>query len=305
MIKLIQSPVVFKEDTHQYFLRDKELKGITSTLIHRAFPDKYKDVDPAVLAKAAEKGHALHVAIECFDVFGGNPEEAEDPRILSYSNIKKEYGLTTIANEYLVSDEQHYASAIDIVMVNKDNEICIVDTKTTYYLDMASTGLQLSIYKRFFEFQNPHLKVAHMYVLWLPNRDHTIAKLHELSVVSDDIIDSLIEADLNEQPFDITTTYGTLPARLNDVEDEIIRIDAEMKMWKERQDELKKGLYDLMEKYDIKSFTGQKIKLTRVLPTKSESIDTKRLKEEHPDIYAQYAKTTERSGSLKITIQKQ
>lgn len=302
MIELVKSPVTFIDDGHRYLLGDKELKGVTSSLIRLAFPDKYKDVDPEVLANAARKGKELHTAIEFFDEFGGDPAEATDDRITAYARIKEENHLTTIANEYLVSDEQNYASSIDIVMVNADNEICLVDTKTTYYLDLSSTGLQLSIYRRFFEMQNPGLKVAHIYALWLPNRDHSIAQLHELSVVSDEVIDSLIQADLAGQAFDITKAYGSLPTRIGEVENEIVRIETEMKVWKERQEELKQGLYKLMEEHDVKSFTGGKIKLTRVLPTTSESIDSKRLKEEQPEIYAKYTKKTQRSGSLKITI---
>lgn len=311
-IVLKKSPVVFDDEQHRYFLGDKELMGITSTLIHRAFPKKYDGVDKEVLANAARMGHELHTKIEFYDnfIFGTDSdidpfETFNDDRIQGYARIKSTNGLTTIANEYTVSDEQHYASQIDIVFVDSNGDICLADLKTTYTLDKSSTGLQLSIYKRFFEMQNPELPVKHIYAIWLPNKDHSIAEIHELPVVPDETIDRLIDADLNDNPFDIVESYGTLPERLREVEDEVVRIEVEMKLCKQRQEELKKGLYDLMEKNDIKSFTGQKVKLTRVLPTKSESIDTKRLKEEHPDIYSQYTKTTERSGSLKITILKQ
>lgn len=311
-IVLKKSPVVFDDEQHRYFLGDKELMGITSTLIHRAFPKKYDGVDKEVLANAARKGHDLHTKIEFYDnfIFGTdsdiNPFETfNDDRIQGYARIKSTNGLTTIANEYTVSDEQHYASQIDIVFVDSDGDICLADLKTTYTLDKSSTGLQLSIYKRFFEMQNPELPVKHIYAIWLPNKDHSIAEIHELPVVPDEIIDRLIDADLNDKPFDIVQNYGTLPERLREVEDEVVRIEVQMKRCKQRQEELKNGLYDLMEKNDIKSFTGQQVKLTRVLPVKSETFDSKRLKDEHPDIYSQYTKTTERSGSLKITILKQ
>lgn len=300
--QLYKSPVVFREDDHTYWLGEKQLKGVTSTLIHLAFPDKYKDVDPAVLANAARMGHELHEKIEFHDTFGSNAEEHGDERIANYERLKSEHGLRTIANEYLVSDEETYASSVDIVMLNKDDEICLVDTKTTYNLDKQSVALQLSIYKRFFEHQNHGLKVKKLYALWLPNKDHTIAELHEVAPVKDSIIDSLIEKDLAGETFDVTTTYGDLPARLHDVEDEIVRLEAQLHEFKEREDELKKGLYNLMMTKDVKSFTGEKIRLTRVLPTTSETFDTKRFKTEHPDIYKEYVKTTEKSGSLRITI---
>lgn len=302
MITLRKSPVVFNEEEHRYFLGNKELKGVTSTLIKRAFPDKYKDVDPQVLANAARKGHELHSLIEYHDNYGTNPEEHGDPRIASYERLKKEHSLTTVANEYLVSDEENYASSIDIVMLNGNDEICLVDIKTTWTLDRQSTAVQLSIYKRFFERQNPGLSVAHIYVLWLPNKDLTIAELHELPVKDDEFLDNLIESDLTNQSFDIVATYGSLPEAVRAVENEIVMIEKEMKECKERQDELKKGLYKIMEENDIKQFRGTRVTLTRVLPTETETFDTKRFKEEHPDMYKEYTKISARKGSLKITV---
>lgn len=302
MIELYKSPVVFKEDKHEYWLGDKQLKGITSTLIHRAFPNKYSGIDPEVLANAAKKGHELHEMIEFHDSFGSNAEEHADPRIVNYERLKQENGLRTICNEYLVSDEENYASSIDIVMLNAADEICLTDTKTTWSLDRQSTGLQLSIYKRLFERQNPGLKVSHIYALWLPNKDTSIAELYELPFVSDAVIDALIKADLNDEAFDISIAYGSLPAMLNDVQDEVIRIVKQLSELKEMEETLKKGLYKQMEAVDLKTFEGTKIKLTRVLPSKSESFDSKRFKEEHPDLYKEYVKTSPRAGSLKITI---
>lgn len=301
MINLMKSPVRFDEEQHRYWLGETELQGITSTLIHRAFPDKYKDVDPAVLANAAKKGHELHALIEYHDNFGTSADEHNDERVEIYEKMKSSHGLKTIANEYLVSDEEHYASCIDLVFADNDGNICLGDVKTTWNLDRESTALQLSIYKRLFERQNPELKVKCLFALWLPNRDYTLSEIVCLRQVSDDVIDSLIAADQEDKPFDIAQAYGNLPAMLNSVEDEIIRIEQQMKMCKERQDELKKGLYDVMEKFNVKSFRGSKVLLTRVLPTTAETFDTARFKKEQPELYKQYVKQSNRAGSLKIT----
>ena len=304
MIELKKSPVIFNEDEHTYWLNGVQLKGVTSSLIHRAFPDKYKDVDPEVLANAARKGKELHALIEYHDTFGTSADEHDDPRVAAYERLKSEHGLKTIANEYLVSDEEHYASSIDVVMVNNSNEICLVDIKTTWSLDRQSTALQLSIYKRFFERQNPGLKVTWLFALWMPNRDYSLSDMLCLQEVNGTVIDNLIQADLQDQAFDITASCSSLPARLNEVEDEIIRVEQQLKDLKLWEDNLKLGLYALMEESDIKSFrsASKRILLTRVLPTETETFDTKRFKEEHPDLYKEYTKTSTRKGSLKITI---
>ena len=81
MIELKKSQVVFNEENHTYHLNEVELQGITSTLIKRAFPDKYADVPEEVLAEAARRGTELHKEIEFRDHFGG---DVEDVRLKNY-----------------------------------------------------------------------------------------------------------------------------------------------------------------------------------------------------------------------------
>ena len=89
---------------------------------------------------------------------------------------------------------------------------------------------------------------------------------------------------------------------LHEVEEEVARLESLIKEAQERQKELKQGLYDLMAKHDVKSFTGSRVKLTRVLPTESTSFDSKEFKVDHPDIYKEYCKKTQKAGSLRITL---
>ena len=302
MIELVKSPVIFREEDHTYWLGNNQLKGVTSTLIKRAYPNKYDGVAPEVLANAAKKGHELHALIEYHDQFGTNGEEHEDARVAIYDRLKREHSLKTIANEYVVSDNLHYASCIDLVMTDAIGDIVLADIKTTWNLDKESTALQLSIYKRFFELQNPGLKVKNLYAIWMPNRDYSLSSISPLREVDESIIDALIEADQEGREFDITTAYGDLPERIASVQDEVIAIVRKVEELKEREKELKEGLYEQMMLHDIKSFESEKLRLTRVLPTTSETFDSKRFKEERPDLYSQYVKTSKRDGSLKITI---
>ena len=72
----------------------------------------------------------------------------------------------------------------------------------------------------------------------------------------------------------------------------------------DRQKLLREGLYALMEEHNVKSWTGSKIKLTRVLPTESETFDSKAFKEAEPELYKKYVKKSKRAGSLKVTLVK-
>ena len=303
---LNQSPVTFRSDDHTYWFGDKELKGITSTLISRAYPDTYKRPSnyteeqwQEILANAAAKGSNMHETIELYDELGAM---SDLPELQSYIRIKAENNLTVLATEYIVSDEEDYATAVDKVMMKPDGGIILVDFKRTSVLHIDNLTCQQSICKRFFEKQNPGLKVAGIYVMWLREDK---SRFEELNPWADEALDLLIAADKEAKPFDIQATYGTLPATFAKVENEIVCIETAVKQMQERSKLLKEGLYKLMEEAGVKSWTGSKVKLTRVLPTTSKTFDAKRFEAEHPDLYKKYTKDSERSGSLKITIAKE
>lgn len=300
MIELRQSPVVFDEAAHRYWLGEKELKGITSTLVNRVFPFEkdYGDVDKETLKRAADRGHAVHAAIQRFEDEG---EFSAIPELEEYATIKEREGLQHVASEYIVSDEKTYASAIDLVMVDRMGEIVLADIKTTYSRHYDKTALQLSIYRRFFEMQNPGLKVSRIAMIWLRGEQSEFRELHPLA---EEALDDVFRAEAEDTQFDITSTYGDLPAVFAQVEDEVARLEEQAAQVKARQEELRKGLYALMEKADVKKFTGSRVTLTRVLPTEATTFDSKALKAEHPEIWAKYVKKTQKAGSLRVTLKK-
>lgn len=303
--ELKQSPVTFRSEDHTYWLGDKELQGITSTLINFAYPDTYKKPDrytdeewKEVLDNAAAKGSVMHETIELYDELG---IDSDLPELKSYISIVKENNLTVLATEYLVSDEEHFATAIDKIFVTPEGKIILVDFKRTSVKHYDNVALQLSICKRFFELNNPDLKVEGCYLMWL--RDDK-SEFRNLAVWPDEMLDDLIDSYLTGKSFDIQKTYGTLPMKFAEVEDEVARLEMAVKVAQERQKELKQGLYELMEENNIKAWTGAKVKLTRVLPQKKVSFDSKAFKEKHPDLYKEFCKESEVAGSLRITVNK-
>lgn len=296
-IKLTTSEVVFIEESHQYFLGDKELQGITSTLIPKAYPSTYMGIDQETLENAAARGTFMHRVIEGYLNDGTYYEGL--PELDNFIKIMADNKLTCLATEYIVSDNEKFASAIDLVMVNKKGEICLVDLKRTSELHFEEVALQLSIYKRWFERMNPGLDVAHIYVLRLRDNECDFV---ELNPVSDGFFKGLIEAYNKGLPFVPFHFYGNLPSQLVSAEEQIAYFMAKVGEIKEKVDKLKSGLYDLMEQYNVKSWKGEKVSITRVLPSVSVSVDSKKLKESYPDIYKECLKQSKRKGSLKITV---
>ena len=82
----------------------------------------------------------------------------------------------------------------------------------------------------------------------------------------------------------------------------ITTIEKEIKRLKEMQDDYKEQLLKAMEENNILKFDISELTITRKAPTTRESIDTKALKEELPDIYDTYCKISNVKGSLTIKV---
>ena len=74
------------------------------------------------------------------------------------------------------------------------------------------------------------------------------------------------------------------------------------KALEDQEKDLKKALYEAMEKYGIKKFESDVLNLTLVLPTTAVSVDSAKLKRKYPDIAAECSKTTSKAGYVKITL---
>jgi hypothetical protein len=74
------------------------------------------------------------------------------------------------------------------------------------------------------------------------------------------------------------------------------------KQMDEQEKQLKEQLVKAMETYGIKVFENDLIKMTYVAPTTRSTIDSTRLKKEHPDIVAEYSKVSDVSASVRVTL---
>lgn len=77
---------------------------------------------------------------------------------------------------------------------------------------------------------------------------------------------------------------------------------ASFKQLEEQYKAMKNKLYQLMEEYDIKKWETDRIIITRTLPTKRESLDSKKLKADHPDLFETYKKVSTVAGSVRIKL---
>lgn len=82
----------------------------------------------------------------------------------------------------------------------------------------------------------------------------------------------------------------------------ITTIENEIKRLKEIQDNYKEQLLMVMEEQNILKIDIPELTITRKTATTRESLDSKALKEELPDIYDTYCKISNVKGSLTIKL---
>ena len=299
-MKLVKSKVRFDEEHHRYFLGEKELSGITGTLIKKAFPDTYKGIPDAVLAKAAERGSVVHQNLELFDTICNsdiNIMPSVLPEVKDYNEMLISYGLHHVDSEYLVTDNENFASAIDKVLADNEGNIYLADIKTTATLHYDNVSLQLSIYAKWFEEQNPDLKVKEIVCMWFKNGQ---SKFQPLPRVENYQIDDLINAYLAD---DAEYQYKVeVPEQFSALEQEYRLITARMDALKIKQDDLKEQIMKMMEANKQKSIKTQFGSYSYVAATTKQTFDTKLFKDTEPDHYEHYLKETTTKPSLRIKL---
>lgn len=299
-ITLNESKVTFVEESHQYFLGKKELKGVTGTLIKKAFPDTYKNIPESVLMKAAERGGLIHNTFETFcSIFDADIKKYPNPteELQAFHAMLVSFGLHYIASEYLVTDGENFASAIDGIFADNEGNIYLVDYKTTATLHYDNVSLQLSIYAKWFEEQNPDLKVKEIVCMWFKNGQ---SKFQPLPRVADWQIDDLINAYLAD---DAEYQYKVeVPEQFSALEQEYRLITARIDAMKIVQDGLKEKIMKMMEDNKQKSIKTNIGSYSYVAATTKKVFDTKLFKDTEPDHYEYYLKETATKPSLRIKL---
>nr|DAQ19607.1 MAG TPA: exonuclease [Caudoviricetes sp.] len=292
--------VTFIEESHQYFIGKKELKGVTGTLIKKAFPDTYKNIPESVLMKAAERGGLIHNTFETFcSIFDADLKQYPNPteELLAFHSMLVAYDLHYVASEYLVTDGENFASAIDGIFADKEGNIYLVDYKTTATLHYDNVSLQLSIYAKWFEEQNPDLKVKEIVCMWFKNGQ---SKFQPLPRVADWQIDDLINAYLAD---DAEYQYKVeVPEQFSALEQEYRLVSARMDALKIKQDDLKEQMMKMMEANKQKSIKTNIGSYSYVESTTKRTLDMKLFKQKYPNAYEKLTKVSISKPSIRIKL---
>jgi hypothetical protein len=134
------------DETHTYLVDGVIVPSITQILKIK-FGNKYAEVSAEVLQSAAEKGTAVHKAIENYCKTG----EVEDLKeVKNFIFLQKQYRFEVLENEVPIilfkNDEPIVAGRLDMVL-KIDDVIGGGDIKRTSVLDKEYLAYQLNLYR--------------------------------------------------------------------------------------------------------------------------------------------------------------
>lgn len=143
--------VEFLEDSHLYLVDGVKLPSITQ-LMKSKFGNMYDSVPKAVLKNAAQRGNAIHKAIEMYCKHGTDNESQE---VRNFKFLCKKYGLKVKDNELMVILEDDDgnpigAGTLDLLCKTRGG-VLIGDIKTTSQLNKEYLFYQLNLYARAYE----------------------------------------------------------------------------------------------------------------------------------------------------------
>lgn len=301
MIRLKKWAGSFNEGEHRYFREDGlELKGVTGILHRRVFPDMYKDVPKYHLDNAADRGHMIHSRVQLYDLSGIGTDMRE---VANYARLMAENGLVHIDSEYLVSDNEHYASAIDKVyhkIGTPENEVILGDVKTTSKFNREYVSWQLSIYADWFEEMNPGLIVTGLIGIWLREDNYrgSIAKIIPVERKPSEIVSELLLCDIEDREFKI----DMMPTYITDNLDRLIWLKRSIDEMTAEKDAITKEILEKMQADQKDKVDTGVMLFTRKAGAVTNRFDTKLFKEEHSDLYEKYVKQSVGNETLQIKL---
>lgn len=297
----------FKEETHEYLLDGKRLISVTQLLKKHNLSPSYDGISSKVLQNAADYGTLIHKEIEEYNkskTIGFSKE------LSSYIKFINKYKVDVLESEFMVNNDV-VAGTIDLIYII-DEKLYISDIKTTSTLHYDSVKWQISIYAYLYwlkhdgskqlailDYNNTKGQALHF------SKDGTL-KVVDIQLMLFDEVDKLIEDERNDVQYQVDTNLDSNQLiELTTLEHIIKTLDTQLKEAKERKQKLSDAILNEMKSRNLKTIEKDNLKITYVAPYEKKSVDTKRLKEEQPEIYEKYINTSKVEESIKITIKKE
>ena len=274
----MKEQIVYNEEHHTYTLGDKLLTSVTqiASEICGIKPQFFK-------AGAAAKGTDIHTELGRYydptDNFSADDFTFEDAAKMALF-LKREPDMKTEVIVY--NSGLSYAGTCDLVRVVGNKVSDIIDFKSGTVNKKYCT-VQLSLYK---------LALKSM------GYDVSECRLRVISPKGITSIDALSWKecwDLQRSELDPINKN-----ELDTIEERMKALAPLVEEYKQLEEQLRTSLLEQLELSGATQYTGRMFTATYVKPTTRVSLDSKRLQEEQPEIYASYIKETKVKGTIKL-----
>lgn len=158
-----QNEIKFIESTHEYYVGGRRLPSV-SEIMKPLSEQTYLNINPRVLANAAKRGTAVHLAVEMFEELGVDSTDAEVRQIVqNYKVAKRLKKFNPIYQEIRLTNGE-YCGTLDMI-AEMDGKIVIIDLKNTAKINHDLLAVQLQAYRELCEFNG--IEIQGLYCLQL------------------------------------------------------------------------------------------------------------------------------------------
>ena len=275
----MKEQIVYNDEHHTYTLGDKLLTSVTqiASEICGIKPQFFK-------AGAAAKGTDIHTELGRYydptDNFSADDFTFEDAAKMALF-LKREPDMKTEVIVY--NTGLSYAGTCDLVRVVGNKVSDIIDFKSGSVNKKYCT-VQLSLYKLALESMGYDVSECRLRVI-------SPKGITSIDALSWKECWNLQRSEL--EPIDKN--------ELDTIEERMKELAPLVEEYKQLEEQLRTSLLEQLELSGATQYTGRMFVATYVKPTTRVSLDSKRLQEEQPEIYASYIKETKVKASIKLT----
>lgn len=281
----------FDPENHLYFNEKGFILPNPTQIIGKVYGTGLENAPTEFVNRAADKGHFHHAE---FDTYIKTGKKGTSPE---FEVWYQHFGKITGESEKIVSAETPYGAFAGTVDLFGNGFVYDWKTcKTATKQQVAKWQKQLSFYcyalRKMGQAVNEPLKIVHV-------------NGGDLEVINVDYLgDNFVEETMklyadNKQPEKPTYELQTVSkSDLQTLEDTLFQIDTLEKVVSNIREKIK----DEMERRKILDLQVGRVKMTYVSGTIRQTFDSKKFKQDDPDLYAIYLKNTEVKPSLRITV---
>lgn len=285
----LNATIEFDKEKHQYLVDGRVVPSATQ-IINKVLGCSF-DPNSIYVRQAQDKGTLIHGAIEKFVKNNEEPDfpMSEFDNFVKMSNENKHVWNMSEQIIYNKINGYEYAGTLDLYDATTST---LADIKTGSTILGKKWQIQLSLYT-YALIDMLGLKVDKLVVLYVHNQEY---KYIELELLSREFIADILDQyylDKPKEEVSLKCLDKVAVAKLQAGLDAIERLEEEIKVYKEK-------ILVEMEQRNITQIKCGSRSISYIMPTQRETVDTKKIKECYPEVYADCKKVCNIKSSIRI-----